>query len=79
MPVQIDIDPIIGRHFDLDWGRVLKFRALLVAGSVAPPIKLQSMGMTSVGIRYSLTDGHHRVAAALAEGRTTIAALVEPG
>jgi len=34
--------------------------------------------MTSLGLRYWLVDGHHRVAAALAEGHSTIAALVDP-
>ncbi len=75
--VQIAIDQIIGRLVDLHPDRVLHFRALLQAGSAAPPIELTLIGMTSIGVRYIVRDGHHRLAAAQAEGNATITARID--
>ena len=62
-----------------DAAKVAHFRQMLRDGSKRPPIKIMKYPDASDGFdrrRWYLYDGHHRLAAARAEGALRIAAVV---
>jgi len=52
---------------------VHKYRQMLRAGSIAPPVEVSIIGD---GSSFRLQAGHHRLAAAREEGRRTIRAMI---